>query len=78
MGALIMAPFEEMTMIEIKVPDMTCGHCVSTISNAVKELDPTARIDVSLADHLVRVESKASREAILHSIVEAGYSPQPA
>jgi len=73
-----MAPFEEMTMIEIKVPDMTCGHCVSTISNAVKELDPTARIDVSLADHLVRVESKASREAILHSIVEAGYSPQPA
>jgi len=63
-------------MIELQVPDMTCGHCVSTITKAVKELDASAMVDVSLAEHRVRVESKASREDLLHSIAEAGYTPQ--
>ena len=65
-------------MIEIKVPDMTCGHCVSTITKAVKGLDSGARVDASVADHLVRVESKASREDVLHCISEAGYTPTAA
>jgi copper chaperone len=66
----------ETPMIEIKVPDMTCGHCVSTITKAVKALDDLARIDITLSEHLVRVDSKASKEAVLHSIAEAGYTPQ--
>jgi copper chaperone len=71
----MMAPSKEITMIEIKVPDMTCGHCVSTITKAVTELDSGARVEASLPDHMVRVESKASREEILHCISEAGYTP---
>jgi len=66
----------ERMMIELKVPDMTCGHCASTITKAVKELDASAKVDISLAEHRVRVESKASKEALLHSIAEAGYTPQ--
>jgi copper chaperone len=66
----------ERKMIELKVPDMTCGHCASTITKAVKELDASARVDISLAEHRVRVESKASKEDVLHSIAEAGYTPQ--
>ena len=62
-------------MIEIKVPDMTCGHCVSTITKAVKALDAAAQVDISLAEHRVRVESKATKEALLHAISEAGYTP---
>ncbi|HVP08888.1 MAG TPA: heavy-metal-associated domain-containing protein [Burkholderiales bacterium] len=63
-------------MIEIKVPDMTCSHCSSTITKAVKDLDPAATVDISLPDHLVRVESKASKDALLHCIADAGYTPQ--
>jgi copper chaperone len=63
-------------MIELKVPDMTCGHCVGTITKAVKELDASARIEVSLPEHKVRVDSKASKEDLLRSIVEAGYTPE--
>lgn len=63
-------------MIELKVPDMTCGHCVSTITKAVKALDPSARVEVSLPEHRVRVDSKASKEDLLRSIAEAGYTPQ--
>ena len=63
-------------MIEIKVPDMTCGHCVSTITKAVKALDAAATLDISLDEHRVRVESKASQEDLLHVIAEAGYTPE--
>ena len=65
-------------MIELKVPDMTCGHCVSTITKAVQQLDPGARVEIALADHRVRVESKASKEDLLLCIAEAGYTPQAA
>jgi len=63
-------------MIEFKVTDMTCGHCASTITKAVKELDPGAKLDFSLPEHLVRVESKSSREDLQHAITEAGYTPE--
>jgi copper chaperone len=63
-------------MIELKVPDMTCGHCVSTITKAVKELDAAAKVEVSLPEHRVRVDSKAAKEDLLRSIAEAGYTPE--
>jgi copper chaperone len=63
-------------MIELKVPDMTCGHCVSTITKAVKELDASAKVDISLAEHRVRVESKVSKEDLVHRIAEAGYTSE--
>lgn len=65
-------------MIEFKVSDMTCGHCASTITKAVKELDAGAKLDISLAEHIVRVDSKASREDLQHAIAEAGYTPEAA
>jgi len=71
MGAL-----QEKTMIAFKVSDMTCGHCASTITKAVKEVDAGAKLDISLAEHIVRVDSKASREVLQHAIAEAGYTPE--
>jgi copper chaperone len=73
-----MGSLQETMMIEIKVPDMTCGHCASTITKAVKELDPAAKLDISLAEHLVKVDSGAARNDILHAISEAGYTPEAA
>ena len=63
-------------MIELKVPAMTCGHCASTITKAVKDLDASAKVEVSLPDHRVRVDTKASKEDLVRSIAEAGYTPQ--
>ncbi len=73
-----MAASKEMTMIEIKVPDMTCSHCVSTITKAVKALDASAAVEISLDEHRVRVESKASSQELVHAISEAGFTPQTA
>ena len=36
-------------MIELRVEGMTCGHCVSAVTRAVKALDPEAHVQVDLA-----------------------------
>jgi copper chaperone len=65
-------------MHQFNVPDMTCGHCASTITQALKSEDPAARVEISLAEHLVRVDSILSRDDIAQRIAEAGYTPSAA
>ena len=43
-------------MIAFEVKDMTCGHCVSTITKALKAADRDAQVQIDLARHLVKVE----------------------
>ena len=35
-------------MIEFRVEGMTCGHCVSAVTRAVKAVDPEANVRVDL------------------------------
>jgi copper chaperone len=66
-----------LAMITFRVDDMTCGHCVSAITKAVKEADAGAQVQVDLARHLVQVEpSTANAEDIGSAIEEAGYTPE--
>ncbi|MFO1288369.1 MAG: heavy-metal-associated domain-containing protein [Rubrivivax sp.] len=63
-------------MIAFEVKDMTCGHCVSTITKALKATDKDARVDIDLARHLVTVEPKeADANELREAIAEAGYTP---
>lgn len=65
-------------MISNQVNDMTCGHCASTLTKAVKAADRDAKITIDLAQHLVTVEpNNASAQEIHDAIAEAGYSPRP-
>lgn len=66
-------------MISFRVDDMTCGHCVSTITRAVKAADDGAQVSVDLARHLVHVEPVDSQSEELRAAIEqAGYTPVPA
>lgn len=63
-------------MIVFKVNDMTCGHCASTITRAVKDVDQDAEVRVNIGAHLVEIEPKTSNaEALRAAIAEAGYTP---
>ncbi|WP_298835061.1 heavy-metal-associated domain-containing protein [uncultured Piscinibacter sp.] len=63
-------------MIAFEVNDMTCGHCASTITKALKATDPQARVTVDLARHLVTVEPEAAdADELRDAIAEAGYTP---
>jgi copper chaperone len=62
--------------IVFKVDDMTCGHCVAVITQAVKEADHAARVVVDLAARRVEIEPKAAQvEELRKAIAEAGYTP---
>ena len=65
--------------IDFEVTDMSCGHCVRAITEAVTELDPQARVQVDLAARRVHIEAaQASPEALGDAIREAGFTPQAA
>jgi len=65
-------------MIELKVDDMTCGHCVGRVTRAVKDVDAAARVDIDLGKKQVRIDSAHGPEEFRAAIAEAGYTPQPA
>ncbi len=60
-------------MLKLRVPDMRCGHCASTIEKAVKSIDPTARVAIDLGSSTVAIETKANEAAICDVIRSAGY-----
>lgn len=63
-------------MVTLEVDDMTCGHCVSAITRAVKSIDPGANVDVDLATHRVEIEPTESGADILSGAIKAaGYTP---
>ena len=61
-------------MIELDVPDMTCGHCTDAIRKAVSEVDPSAACDVDLDSRRVRVHSALPPSDFVEALGEAGYS----
>ena len=65
-------------MQAFRVDDMTCGHCASTITKALKEADRNARVTIDLGRHLVMVEpTEADTQELSDAISEAGYTPVP-
>jgi copper chaperone len=60
-------------MITFNVPEMTCGHCVSSITQAITQAEPQAKVSCDLASHQVKVENADAKTA-QHAIEEAGYT----
>jgi copper chaperone len=60
--------------MKFSVPDMTCGHCVATVTKAVKTLDPAAQVQVELASKTVTVETSAPAPAVAEALENAGYT----
>ncbi|CAM5379074.1 heavy-metal-associated domain-containing protein [Eoetvoesiella caeni] len=62
-------------MLQFEVNDMTCGHCVSAITAAVKQAAPDAAVAIDLPRHVVGVESAPDAGVVEQAIREAGYTP---
>ena len=62
-------------MYQFQIPNMSCGHCVRAITEAVKVADPQASEQTDLPTHQVQVQSSAPREALVAQLTEAGYAP---
>ncbi|NMU92815.1 heavy-metal-associated domain-containing protein [Achromobacter ruhlandii] len=61
--------------IEFQVPDMTCGHCVKTITGAVTAAAPGASVAVDLPTHRVTISGTDQADKVEAAIRDAGYEP---
>ncbi len=59
----------------IRVPDMSCQHCVITVERAVSKIEGVKSVKVDLKDKSVLVSGGKTQD-ILQAISEAGYTPQ--
>ena len=63
-------------MTTFRVADMSCGHCISAITKAVKGADADASVSIDPASHRVGIESTTADTAKLSSAIEeTGYTP---
>lgn len=65
-----------MTQITLSVPDISCGHCKSSIEGAVAPMDGVAKAIVSIDDRTVEVEyepADVDLSLIVTAIEDQGY-----
>lgn len=65
-------------MQRFNVQGMTCGHCVKSVTSAIKNEDQTADVQIDLASGVVQVESSLTAEQVTALIREEGYEVQAA
>jgi copper chaperone len=63
----------EVEMTDFKVSGMTCGHCVATVTRAVKAVDPAAEVSIDRVAGRVKVLGTAAPERLRAAIEEEGY-----
>jgi copper chaperone len=60
--------------LQLKVPNMACSACVTTINNAIIAIDPTAKVEADSKTKLVNIETQQSEPAVKQAIAAAGYT----
>lgn len=55
------------------VPDMTCSHCVGTVTKAVRSIDGQAVVTVDLPTKIVSIQTGVDAARISHAVEDAGY-----
>lgn len=59
--------------MEFDIPDMSCGHCASSITQALKQLDASASISIDLPAKKITVQTTENRQTVAAALTEAGY-----
>lgn len=62
-------------MHEFHLPDMTCGHCASTVNLALKLVDPNCEVSVDVTSRKVQIQSSEGRAALVEALTDSGYPP---
>jgi uncharacterized membrane protein YraQ (UPF0718 family)/copper chaperone CopZ len=67
---------EDKNLHTIKVPDMTCQHCMMRITDALRKVPEIYSVSIDLNAKEVSVASTLDRKFIVDSIKQVGYQPQ--
>jgi copper chaperone len=62
-----------MTILNLMVMGMTCGHCEKAVKQAIKDVDANATIEIKRTENLVIVDTAETTETIVAAITAEGY-----
>ncbi|WP_407543545.1 heavy metal-associated domain-containing protein (plasmid) [Deinococcus radiomollis] len=61
---------------ELNISGMTCGHCQTAVTNALKSVPGVENAQVDLQTGKAVVEGQADVQALLAAVTEEGYGAQ--
>jgi copper chaperone len=64
-------------MITLSIPNISCGHCVRSITSAVQELDPAAVVQVDVTARTANIDSAADLQTVRDKLAAEGYPSTP-
>lgn len=64
-------------MLEFEVNDMSCNHCVASITKAITAIKPDATVQTDLDTKRVTVNGDFSQQEIVAALDEIGFTAQP-
>jgi Copper chaperone len=56
------------------VEDLVCEACSAGLANAIRYVDPDAKVEIDLASQRVTIESELGRHELEMRLIEAGYN----
>lgn len=59
--------------IELTLPDMTCGHCVKTVTQLAQRLDPSAQVRTDLTRHTATFDTATPESELRQALADEGY-----
>lgn len=66
-----------MEQMEFRVPGMTCGHCVTAVTEELEKVDGVSSVSVDLETKAVRVTGeRLDRQELWAAVDEAGYEAE--
>lgn len=60
-------------MTMLSVPDMTCGHCRASVTDALSRLSGASKVEVDLTAKTVRVEGAADTAEMIRALDAIGF-----
>ena len=61
--------------MKLEIQNMTCGGCARSVTATIKELDPTAQVNIDIASKIVDVETKLNIDQVTQALTEDGFPP---
>ena len=61
---------------ELKISGMTCGHCQSAVTSALKSVPGVQDVRVDLQGGTAQVQGQADHQALIAAVKEEGYDAQ--
>jgi copper chaperone CopZ len=67
-----------MNQTMMRVPDMSCGHCVATVQGALEGVDGVESVQLSLDTKIAQIShhGEIDSHALLEAVQAVGFTPE--